>query len=60
MFWLKKSRISMLLLCLFFMTQTVSALDVVSDATQLELSNWEEEDEGWLRTTGKVRKSLWE
>ena len=38
MFWLKKSRISMLLLCLFFMTQTVSALDVVSDATQLDLS----------------------
>ena len=38
MFWLKKSRISMLLLCLFFMTQTVSALDVVSDPTQLELS----------------------
>ena len=38
MFWLKKSRISMLLLCLLFMTQTVSALDVVSDPTQLELS----------------------
>ena len=28
----------MLLLCLLFMTQTVSALDVVSDPTQLELS----------------------
>ena len=38
MFWLKKSRISMLLLCLFFMTQTVSALDVVWENTQLELS----------------------
>ena len=38
MFWLKKSRISMLLLCLFFMTQTVSALNVVWDATQLDLS----------------------
>ena len=38
MFWLKKSRISMLLLCLLFMTQTVSALDVVWDATQLDLS----------------------
>ena len=38
MFWLKKSRISMLLLCLFFMTQTVSALKVVSDPTQLDLS----------------------
>ena len=38
MFWLKKSRISMLLLCLFFMTQTVSALDVKWENTQLELS----------------------
>ena len=38
MFWLKKSRITMLLLCLFFMTQTVSALDVVWENTQLELS----------------------
>lgn len=38
MFWLKKSRITMLLLCLFFMTQTVSALDVVWESTQLELS----------------------
>lgn len=28
----------MLLLCLLFMTQTVSALDVVWDATQLDLS----------------------
>ena len=38
MFLLKKSRITMLLLCLFFMTQTVSALDVVWESTQLELS----------------------
>ena len=38
MIWLKKSRITMLLLCLFFMTQTVSALDVVWERTQLELS----------------------
>lgn len=27
---------------------------------QTSLDDWEEEDEGWLRTTDKVRKSLWE
>ena len=27
---------------------------------QTSFDDWEEEDEGWLRTTDKVRKSLWE
>ena len=29
-------------------------------AKQTSCDDWEEEDEGWLRTTDKVRKSLWE
>ena len=27
---------------------------------QTSFDDWEEEDDGWLRTTDKVRKSLWE
>lgn len=37
---------------------STEAIDPMSKQTSFD--EWEEEDEGWLRTTDKVRKSLWE